>query len=146
MNRIHKRQQMLKYDKKQYENLNPFGRAERRPRYKRDIGEMRLNAERTVADVEQFGAIFFEGLRVDSHLALCYNIFFILRILAFNFIAFFMSHSPVVQVQLYSLKSLMTLCYLIHVRPFEEAADNKREIMNELGTFLISFQIYAFLG
>jgi hypothetical protein len=39
---------------------------------------------------------------------------------------------------LVSLSSLVMLCYMLHVKPFESKEDNVREIFNELCTFLIT--------
>ena len=71
--RKYTRQQRLKHSKAQYENLNPFGRAERRPAYKRNLDELKANAEQAATDLRQFGALFFDGLRTDSMLAMLYN-------------------------------------------------------------------------
>jgi hypothetical protein len=107
---------------------------------------MKASAEREVADIETFGVLFLDGFKISSHLALLYNLVFMIRIIFFNCVAFFMADTPIVQVQLYSLMSLVMLCYLLRVRPFAEKADNRREVANELGTFVISLQTYAFSG
>ena len=93
--------------------------------------------------INTFGTLY-NDLRTDSFLPLLYNIIQTLRRLLIASLAIFVKQHPFLQVQLVVLHSILTLAYLILVKPFTKPLQNKLEIFNESCILLSSYSLFFF--
>jgi hypothetical protein len=107
---------------------------------------LRKIAKEEVLKTEPYGVLWTEGVRKHSQAALCFNLFFLLRVLIFVSVSLMLMDYGVVQVIVVSTMSMINAIYLIEVLPFEAPSDNVLNIINEFGTLNICLCIYAYTG
>jgi hypothetical protein len=91
----------------------------------------------------RFGSIYFE-LRVESKLALLYNVLYMLRRLLFAMLIIFFEDNTFAQIQLMAFHSILLIIYNILVKPFELPLLNSLEIFNECCILAASNHLFLF--
>ena len=90
-----------------------------------------------------FSAVYSE-IRLDSRLAIMYNVIFALRRILFSAITLVCLDYPGNQIQLLILGSILNLMFLTIVKPFETKKMNMVEIFNEICILAVSYHMIAF--
>ena len=91
----------------------------------------------------KFGS-FYEGIRLDSKMALQWNSFFTLRRLILAYTSIWLLEYPGIQIQITLLITLLQILYLSLVQPFKDKFLNKVEVFNEITIMLVCYHMFLF--
>lgn len=92
---------------------------------------------------KSYGEIY-EGYRAEVWGTKWYLGFFFLRRLVFALSTVHLSDNPALQIQLYTLLSLLNVIAILAIKPFEGATANRVEVFNELTILTVATHLFAF--
>ena len=91
----------------------------------------------------KYGALY-EDVKTNSKMTLAYQSQFMVRRVAFSFLATFFVGQSTFQLIFMILSMLMVCSYILHFRPLESERSNRLEVVNELTGALLLYHVVSF--
>lgn len=92
---------------------------------------------------EKYGSVY-EGLKINSRTVILFSIYFLIRRGLFMAVSILLYSKVILQLGAAIFITLMSGCYILHFKPFEDPLLNKLEAMNELVTLFLINVTYTF--